>query len=247
MRRALVVGNWKMNGSKAEIRALLNGLDVSVQGMGVEVVVCPPYPYLSLVGEMLNNNAVALGAQSCCEHKAGAYTGEVAAEMLADLNCKWVIVGHSERRALFLETDAEILAKYKAARNAGLKPILCVGESLEEREQERAFEVVSAQLEALLQSGELDEDAVVAYEPVWAIGTGQTASPAQAEEMHGFIRSRIATVNKDVAENVRVLYGGSVKANNAAEIFDQTNIDGGLIGGASLVQEDFVAIAKAAS
>jgi len=124
---------------------------------------------------------------------------------------------------------------------------LCVGESLEEREQERAFEVVSAQLQALLQSGELDEDAVVAYEPVWAIGTGQTASPAQAEEMHGFIRSRIATVNKDVAENVRVLYGGSVKANNAAEIFDQTNIDGGLIGGASLVQEDFVAIAKAAS
>lgn len=246
MRRALVVGNWKMNGSKADIKALLDGLEVDLESLAAEVAVCPPYPYLSLVDDMLSGSAVALGAQSCSEHKAGAYTGEVAADMLADLGCRWVIVGHSERRALYAETDVDILAKYKAAYAAGLQPILCVGETLEERDQGRALDVVGAQLQPLLESGVLTGNTVLAYEPVWAIGTGKTATSAQAEEIHGFIRAQIAAVDKTIAEKVRILYGGSVKASNAVELFEQANIDGGLIGGASLVQEEFVAIAKAA-
>ena len=247
MRRALVVGNWKMNGSKTDIKALLDGLDIALKGVTAEVALCPPYPYLALVGDLLANSSVALGAQSCSEHIAGAYTGEVAAEMLVDLKCRWVILGHSERRALNAETDRDILAKYKAARAAGLKPILCVGETLAQRKNGSAFKVVEAQLKYLLESSELDENAVVAYEPVWSIGTGKAASLEQAEEMHEFIRSRIAKVDRNIAQEVKVLYGGSVKTANAGELFKQTNIDGGLIGGASLVQEEFVAIANAAS
>lgn len=247
MRRALVVGNWKMNGSVEDIETLLEGLEANLEDVATEVAVCPPYLYIPLVRDLLEAGVVAVGAQSCSEHKSGAFTGEVAADMLSDNGCRWVIVGHSERRALFTEGDAAILTKYCAAKASGMQPILCVGETLQEREQDQAFQVVASQLQPLLESTELDQNTVIAYEPVWAIGTGRTATSAQAEEVHEFIRGQIAAVDKNIAESVRILYGGSVKADNAAELFEQTNIDGGLIGGASLVQEKFVAIVKAAS
>ena len=244
MRRSLVVGNWKMNGSRATIEVLLNGMDSALDGISTEVAVCPPSPYIPLVKEALQATPITVGAQSCSEHSHGAHTGEVSCEMLTDFGCRWVLVGHSERRALYGESDADIAAKYISAKQAGLTPVLCVGESLEEREQNRAFDVVAAQLQLLLDAGEFDADTVIAYEPVWAIGTGKTASPEQAQEMHAFIRSCLGV---NLADSVRLLYGGSVKADNAADLFKQTDIDGGLIGGASLIQEDFVAIAKAAS
>ena len=236
MRARLVAGNWKMHGSLAANRALLDALVAGVKG--VECAVCVPFPYLAQVAERLRGTAIACGAQNLSEHAQGAYTGEVSAAMLADVGCRYVLVGHSERRQLYGESDAQAAAKFAAAQGAGIRPILCVGETLAERDAGRTDEVVARQLDAVLARGKFG-DAVLAYEPVWAIGTGRTATPQQAQEVHGFLRKR-------VGEATRILYGGSVKAQNAAAIFAMPDVDGGLIGGASLVAQDFLAICAAA-
>jgi triosephosphate isomerase len=236
MRARLVAGNWKMHGSAAANRALLDALVAGVQG--VECVVCVPFPYVAQAAERLKGTTIAWGAQNVSEHAQGAYTGEVSAAMLADLGCRYVLVGHSERRQLYGETDAVAAAKFAAAQGAGLRPIFCVGETLAERDAGRTEEVVARQLDAVLGRGKFG-DAVLAYEPVWAIGTGRTATPEQAQAVHAFLRKRLG-------EATRILYGGSVKAQNAAAIFAMPDVDGGLIGGASLVAADFLAICAAA-
>ena len=236
MRTRLVAGNWKMHGSLAANRALLDALLAGVQG--VECAVCVPFPYLAQAAERLKGTAIALGAQNVSEHAQGAFTGEVSAAMLADLGCRYVLVGHSERRQLYGESDAVAAAKFAAAASAGLRPIFCVGETLAERDAGRTEEVVARQLDAVLARGKFG-DAVLAYEPVWAIGTGRTATPDQAQEVHAFLRKRVGGAT-------RILYGGSVKAQNAAAIFGMPDVDGGLIGGASLVAADFLAICAAA-
>ncbi len=236
MRARLVAGNWKMHGNLAANRALLEAIVAGVPG--VECAVCVPYPYLAQVAERLRGTRVAWGAQNVSEHASGAYTGEVSAAMLGEFGCRYVLVGHSERRQLYGESDARVAAKFVAARDAGITPILCVGETLEEREAGRTQDVVARQLDAALARGGIG-DAVVAYEPVWAIGTGRTASPEQAQEVHGFLRRRLT-------ETTRILYGGSVKPDNAAAIFAMPDVDGGLIGGAALKAQDFIAICRAA-
>ncbi len=249
MRKPLVAGNWKMNGSATSIKQLLDGIKGSLASVSsAEVVVCPPYVYIPMVGEQLQGSSVALGSQNVCQHDSGAYTGEIAASMLLEFGCRYTIVGHSERRAIYGEDDALVAARYAAARAAGLRPILCVGEVLEEREQGITEDVVARQLDAVIELDGVEAlaDGVIAYEPVWAIGTGKTASPQQAQDVHAFIRNRIAARNGDVAQQVRILYGGSVKAANAAELFAMPDIDGGLIGGASLDAAEFIAICQAA-
>jgi triosephosphate isomerase len=236
MRARLVAGNWKMHGSRAANQALLDAIVAGVQG--VECAVCVPFPYLAQAAERLRGTQIAWGAQNLSEHASGAHTGEVSAAMLADFGCRYVLVGHSERRQLYGETDAQAAAKFAAAQGAGLRPIFCVGETLEERDAERTEEVVARQLDAVLGRSKFG-DAVLAYEPVWAIGTGRTATPEQAQAVHGVLRKR-------VGEATRILYGGSVKAQNAAAIFSKPDVDGGLIGGASLVAQDFLAICAAA-
>jgi triosephosphate isomerase len=208
-----------------------------------------PFPYLAQAEAALRGSRVAVGAQSLSEHDAGAYTGEVSGAMLRDFGCRYVIVGHSERRALYGERDAQVAAKFLAAQRAGLKPVLCVGETLAEREQGVTGEVVGRQLDAVLDAAGVAAfaDALVAYEPVWAIGTGRTASPAQAQDVHELVRARIAARDGGVGAGVPILYGGSVKPGNAAELFAMPDVDGGLIGGASLVAEDFLAIVRAAA
>ncbi len=250
MRKVLVAGNWKLNGSLAGNEALVKGV---LAGMGdvkaAEVAVCPPYPYLPQVAELLAGSAVKLGSQDNSEHDSGAYTGEVSAPMLKEVGCHYAIVGHSERRSLFGETDEITAKKFQAAQKAELVPILCVGELLEERENGTTEEVVARQLDAVVELVGIAAmaDSVIAYEPVWAIGTGKTASPEQAQAVHEFIRSRIAAQDAGVAEGLRILYGGSVKPDNAAELFAKPDIDGGLIGGASLKAEDFLGICTAAN
>jgi triosephosphate isomerase (TIM) len=239
-RTPLVAGNWKMHGSRGANQALLDSILAGVgEAMGAECAVCVPFPYLAQVAERLKGTGLAWGAQNVSEHVQGAYTGEVSAAMLVEFGCRYVIVGHSERRHLYLETDSQVAAKFAAARAARLTPILCVGETLDEREGGRTEEVVARQLDAVLQKTDFG-DAVLAYEPVWAIGTGRTATPEQAQEVQAFLRKR-------VTRQTRILYGGSVKAQNAAEIFAKPDVDGGLIGGASLVAADFIAIVKNAS
>ncbi|HEX4926935.1 MAG TPA: triose-phosphate isomerase [Burkholderiales bacterium] len=236
-RMRLVAGNWKMHGSRAANRALLDSiLDGVVKG--VECAVCVPFPYLQQVAEQLAGSALAWGAQNVSEHAQGAYTGEVSAAMLLEFGCRYVIVGHSERRQLYGESHAQVAAKFAAAARVGLTPILCVGETLEEREAGRTEEVVARQLEAVLGKASFGK-AVLAYEPVWAIGTGRNATPEEAQAVHAFLRKGIPPEN-------RILYGGSVKPQNAAAIFAMPDVDGGLIGGASLVAGDFIAILKAA-
>ena len=233
-RTRLVAGNWKMHGSRAANRALL---DAIVQGLpkgGAECAVCAPFPYLVEVAEQLRGSPVAWGAQNVSEHAQGAYTGEVAASMLKECGCRYVIVGHSERRQIYGETDAQVAAKFSAARAAGMTPILCVGETLAEREAGRTEEVVARQLGAVA-----FKQGVLAYEPVWAIGTGRNATPGEAQAVHAFLR-------KKVPQDTTILYGGSVKAQNAPAIFAMPDVDGGLIGGASLVADDFLAILRAA-
>lgn len=252
-RRPMVAGNWKMHGSQLSNAALLDGVLAGVGGTAAEVVVCPPFVYLAEVAARLAGTAVSLGAQDlCAEPGQGAYTGEVSAGMLRDVGCSHVIIGHSERRALFGETDALVARKSVAALAAGLVPIICVGELLEERDDGRTHEVVGRQLDAAIAGVRESsfglaglERCVIAYEPVWAIGTGRTATPEQAEDVHAFIRGRIAANDATIAGSMRVLYGGSVKAGNARELFDMPDVDGGLIGGASLKAEDFVAIVAA--
>ncbi|NIA27910.1 MAG: triose-phosphate isomerase [Desulfobulbaceae bacterium] len=250
MRNFLVAGNWKMNGSTAGSKELVAGI---LQGVPVtdrvELLVCPPFPYLASVSEQVAGSAVSLGAQNVSEHESGAFTGEVAPAMLRDIGCKYVIVGHSERRSLYGETSFEVAAKFKAALDAGLKPILCVGETLEQRESGGTESVVEVQLGAVIDKVGIAgfKSAVVAYEPVWAIGTGVTASPEQAQDVHRHIRGVMAGHDGEIAESTQILYGGSMKGENAAGLLSMPDIDGGLIGGASLKSGDFLAIAEAAA
>jgi triosephosphate isomerase len=247
MRKKLVVGNWKMNGSLASNAALLEGLRAADLAGSPDTAVCAPYPYLPQVQSVLAGSAVRWGAQNLSEHAAGAFTGEVGASMLRDFACSFVIVGHSERRALYGETDATVAQKAKAALAAGLTPIVCVGETLAEREAGRTAEVVSRQLGVVLDvlGAQGIAASVVAYEPVWAIGTGRTATPGQAQEVHAAIRGQVSGLDAGVAAKLRILYGGSVKGSNARELFSMADVDGGLIGGASLVLADFLAICNA--
>ena len=250
MRDFLVAGNWKMNGSSAANAELVAGIVAGVPaGSGFSLLVCPPYPYLASVVAQAEGSAVKVGAQNVSEHEKGAYTGEVAPGMLADLGCDYVIVGHSERRALYGETSAQVAAKFQAAQVAGITPILCVGESLEEREAGTTERVIDEQLDAVLDTAGVDAfaSAVIAYEPVWAIGTGMTATPEQAQAVHAHIRARLAGLSAEIAAGVQILYGGSMKGENAAGLLTQPDIDGGLIGGASLKAKDFLAIAEAAA
>jgi len=243
MRKRLVAGNWKMHGSRAANGALLDAVLAGMQGLqGVECAVCVPYPYLGEVAGRLAHTALAWGAQSLSEYAQGAYTGEVSAPMLKEFGCRYALVGHSERRQLYGETDAAAAAKFAAAAGQGIMPILCLGETLVERDAGRTEEVVGRQLEAVVRANgkEIFERAVVAYEPVWAIGTGRTATPEQAQAVHAFLRSKLLP-------GTRILYGGSVKKENAAALFAMADVDGGLIGGASLVAADFLAIAQAAA
>jgi triosephosphate isomerase len=249
MRKALVAGNWKMNGSLEANRALLSALMETIPGGdAVEVAVCPPALYLPDVIAQLRGHAITVGGQDCSDEKAGAFTGEIAADMLREIGCDYVIVGHSERRAREQEDSRWVARKFVAAQAAGLVPILCVGELLEDREAGRTESVVAEQLDAVLDLAGVEAFAhgVVAYEPVWAIGTGLTASPEQAAEVHAFIRNRVAARSVSVADSLRILYGGSVKADNAAGLFALPDIDGGLIGGASLDAVSFTAIVDAA-
>ncbi len=249
MRRPLVAGNWKMHGSARQNEELVSGLIDSLDdGLTAEVLVCPAFVHLRDIGRQLNGSGIELGAQSLCAEEPGAYTGEVCGAMLKDIGCKYAIVGHSERRALYQEDDSLVARKFVAAQREGLVPILCVGETLDEREAGNTTDVVGRQLDAVMDVAGVEAlaNAVLAYEPVWAIGTGKTASPDQAQEVHAFIRGRVAGRDAKIADSIRILYGGSVKAANAAELFGRDDVDGGLVGGASLQAEEFAGICKAA-
>jgi triosephosphate isomerase (TIM) len=245
VRRKLVVGNWKMNGSKAANAALFAGLR-AIPASSAKFAVCVPFPYLAEAASSLKDSAVEWGAQDCSRHEAGAYTGEVSASMLLEFGCRYVIVGHSERRDYHAESDQLVADKAKAALGHGLIPIVCVGETLEDREAGRTQNVVKRQLSAVIHTvGHCVPQIVVAYEPVWAIGTGRTATPEQAQAVHLLLREQLHAATRK-ADDMAILYGGSVKADNAASLFAQPDIDGGLIGGASLNAGDFELICKAA-
>ncbi|MGH8763352.1 MAG: triose-phosphate isomerase [Nitrosospira sp.] len=249
MRSKLVAGNWKMHGGTAQNQDLLSAIIAGTAGLEeAELAVCVPYPYLFQAQTLLRDSRIRWGAQNVSQHDKGAYTGEVAAAMLTEFGCRYVIVGHSERRALYGEDSDMVALKFKAAQVAGLIPILCVGETLDQREASVTEQVVAEQLDAVIELAGVNAlvKSVLAYEPVWAIGTGKTATPGQAQEVHAFIRDRIAAHSPDVATGLQILYGGSVKANNAEELFAMADIDGGLIGGASLVADEFVTICRAA-
>ncbi len=249
-RKKLVAGNWKMHGSQQFttdlIAAIKNG---SKEFSEVDLLICPPYPYLGLAAQACAGSTIAVGAQNVSEQGAqGAFTGEVLAAMLLDVGCQFVLVGHSERRAIYGETDAIVAAKTLAALAQGLTPVLCVGETLQQREAAQTEEVIARQLDAVADALSLEALAktVIAYEPVWAIGTGKTASPEQAQAVHAFIRARLGLRDAKLADSMRILYGGSVKPDNAKAIFAQADVDGGLIGGAALKASDFISICAAA-
>jgi len=251
-RKALVVGNWKMHGDRAGSDRLLSAIVAAADApalAAVDVAVCPPYPYLAQAAAALAASAISLGAQDVCAFDGGAYTGEVSAAMLADVGCAWAIAGHSERRTLFGEDDALVAAKAQRALANGLAAIVCVGETLEEREEERTEAVLARQVDALapLARAAHPRRLVLAYEPVWAIGTGRTATPEQAQAAHAFIRARLSAAGFPEADALRIVYGGSVKPSNAQALFAMPDIDGGLIGGASLSADDFIAIVRAAA
>lgn len=241
--RALIAGNWKMNLDRETAEALASALANEVRGVDVELAVCPPSVYVHLVGAALGASGVALGAQDCHTQESGAHTGDVSPEMLADLGCTYVIVGHSERRADHGEDDAAVRAKAQAARRAGLVPIVCVGETEAERDAGKALEVVERQVRGSVPDGLDGGSLVVAYEPVWAIGTGRTPTAADVAAVHAHIRKTLGDVTGD-AENVRLLYGGSVKPGNASDLMAVANVNGALVGGASLKADDFLGIAK---
>jgi triosephosphate isomerase len=249
MRSKVVVGNWKLNGSLAGNEALLKALLRGIPKDGsAACAVCVPYPYLAQAREVLAGSGVGWGSQDCSRFEQGAYTGDVSGKMIAEMGSQYAIVGHSERRTLFGDTDAIVVEKFAAARRAGLAPIFCVGETLDERNAGATEAVLARQMDALLEKGgaaQLD-GAIVAYEPVWAIGTGKTATSQQAQDAHAFIRRRVAARGAESAARLPILYGGSVKGSNAAELFAMPDVDGGLVGGASLVAEEFVAIWRAA-
>jgi triosephosphate isomerase len=250
MRRPMVAGNWKMNGTQSSSSALLSELELRIKPQwAIDCAVFPPFVYLPLAVRDLTGGSIAVGGQDVCAETAGAYTGEVSAAMLRDVGCKLALVGHSERRHWYHEEDALVARKFAAAAAAGLVPVLCVGETLEEREADKTELVIARQLDAVLGLNGVERfaDAVVAYEPVWAIGTGRTASPEQAQAVHAFIRGRIEAQNANIARRLRILYGGSVKAGNAAELFAMPDVDGGLVGGASLSADEFYEICAAAA
>lgn len=257
-RPTLVAGNWKLNGTRSSAVALAESVSKGAAGITSEILLCPAFVHLADVLNVVGNTAVRLGAQNCAAFSSGAYTGECAAPMLMEFGCEYVIVGHSERRQLFAENDAVVAQKFNAAQHAGLTPILCVGETLDERREQRAVAVIQGQLEAVFNSRDASADqdggsgkrrlhnTVIAYEPVWAIGTGETASPEQAQEIHAAIRGTLAEIDPEMAQMTRIIYGGSVKPDNAQALFSQVDIDGGLIGGASLKAEEFLAICQCA-
>ncbi len=249
MRRKIVAGNWKLHGSRAFATALVAELATGLPLAGVEVVVLPPMPYLGDLIEDFERHDIAFGSQDVSSNEKGAYTGEVSAAMLVDVGARYGLVGHSERRQYHSESSELVARKFRAARNAGLIPILCVGETLEQWEAGQTEAVIASQLAPVLDLVGIEafQDAVVAYEPVWAIGTGRTASPQQAQDVHGFIRGVLKAGDARIGDSLPLLYGGSVKPDNAAELFAQPDVDGGLVGGASLVAADFLAIARAAA
>ncbi|MFV2059931.1 MAG: triose-phosphate isomerase [Gammaproteobacteria bacterium] len=247
MRTTLVAGNWKMNGTRDSIKVLLDGINAGMGDVVCQVAVCAPAIYISDVQSQLEGSKISLGAEDVNENEKGAFTGEISTTMLKDFAVEYVIVGHSERRDIYKESDELVAKKFAATRAAGMIPILCVGELLEERESGVTEEVVARQLKAVIDLEGIAAlaDCVIAYEPVWAIGTGKTASPDQAQAVHAFIRGMIAEQDKAIAEKVQILYGGSVNGGNAVELFAMDDIDGGLIGGASLKPDDFLAICRA--
>ena len=249
MRRKIVAGNWKLHGSRQFATDLVSDLVASLPVDGVEVVILPPLPYLGELVEAFEGRAIAFGSQDVSSNEKGAYTGEVSAAMLAEVGARFGLVGHSERRQYHNETSELVARKFAAALHAGLAPVLCVGETLEQREAGQTEQVIAAQLAPVLALvGPAGfQHAVVAYEPVWAIGTGRTASKEQAQQVHAFIRGEVARLDARIADSLPILYGGSVKPDNAAELFAQPDVDGGLVGGASLVAADFLAIARAAT
>ena len=249
MRRPIVAGNWKLHGSRAENSRLIEDLMAQLPSKPMSTcIVCPPFVYLQEAARLLRGSSIELGAQDVCAESQGAFTGEVSAAMLKDVGCEYVIVGHSERRLIYRESDQLVARKFAGAQSKGLIPILCVGEQLADREANRTEEVVARQLDVVLElcGAETVGRGILAYEPVWAIGTGRNASPEQAQEVHALIRARIAARDARIAAATRILYGGSVKAGNAAELFAMPDVDGGLIGGASLKADEFVAILTAA-
>lgn len=253
-RQPLVAGNWKLNGSRSGVTELAEAVCKGASQARADVLICPAFVHLHDVLQVVGNTSVRLGAQDCCEHDTGAFTGETAPAMLTEFGCEYVIVGHSERRQLFGDTDERVAVKYSAVLANAMTPILCVGETLDEREADAVEPVIRRQLLSVLQSDAVRSrqhagesiDPVIAYEPVWAIGTGRTATPEQAQAVHALIRRVVAEESPNLAARVRVLYGGSVKPDNAAALFAQPDIDGGLVGGASLIAEDFLAICNAA-
>lgn len=249
MRRKIVAGNWKLHGTRQFATTLVGEVAAGLPLPGVEVLILPPLPYLGDLIEDFEGHDIAFGAQDVSHNEKGAYTGEVSAAMLLDVGARYGLVGHSERRQYHHESSELVAKKFVAARHAGLVPILCVGETLEQREAGQAEAVIAAQLAPVLALAGVEgfDGAVVAYEPVWAIGTGRTASPEQAQAMHAFVRGQIRAHDARIADSLPLLYGGSVKPDNAAELFAQADVDGGLVGGASLVAADFLAIACAAA
>lgn len=247
MRSSLIAGNWKMNGSLQSVINLVEGIKAGDAG-NAELAVCPPAVFLMKVGGMLADSGIALGAQNVCDQEAGAFTGEISAQMLKECGCRYAIVGHSERRSLYLESDQLVAARFATALNAGLVPILCVGETLQEREQGVTEDVVTRQLQAVIDLCGIAGigQSVIAYEPVWAIGTGKVATPEQAQAIHAFIRAKLEQLDAGVAQQVQILYGGSMNPSNATELLSQQDIDGGLIGGAALKADDFLTIAQSA-
>lgn len=248
MRETLIAGNWKLNGSSQSITELVNAVENGAKQANCNVAVCAPYIYVPLVSGLLEDKAVKLGAQDVSEHESGAYTGEVSADMLSEFDCTYGLVGHSERRSYHNETDEQVALKFDALRKANITPVLCVGEALEEREQGITQAVVNRQILAVIDKYGIESlsGAVIAYEPVWAIGTGLTATPEQAQAVHADIRALLAGYDKDIAEKTQVLYGGSMNPGNASALLAMPDIDGGLIGGASLKADDFLAICQAA-
>ncbi|MDD2724862.1 MAG: triose-phosphate isomerase [Methylovulum sp.] len=244
MRQSLVIGNWKMNGTRASAELLAQGILAGLGDNKAGIAVCAPYIYLPSVGEIINDSRLALGAQNVADKASGAYTGEISAAMLSEFGCKYALVGHSERRSYYGDTDASVAARFCQAQTQNIIPVLCIGETLEQREQEQTFNVIDGQLDAVIDLAGIEafNHAVVAYEPVWAIGTGKTATDEQAQEVHQHIRQYIAAKNQAIADKIQILYGGSAKPDNAKGLFAMPDIDGGLIGGASLDAESFLKI-----
>lgn len=249
MRKTLIAGNWKLNGSVESITELLKGIVAGLpETESLSVAVCPPYIYIPMVTDILSDQRVMVGSQNVAAQPKGAYTGEISAAMLSEFGCQYGLVGHSERRSLYNETDADVAVKFKALSDSGIIPVLCVGETLEERDQGVTESVVSRQIQAVIDQHGIAAfaSAVIAYEPVWAIGTGRTATPEQAQAVHAAIRALLATYDEVIADTIQIVYGGSMNPGNAAELLAMPDIDGGLIGGASLNADDFLAICRAA-